>query len=465
MDLMFLETVEARGLAHLSYVIGDENAGACAVIDPRRDVQAYMEIAKRYDCNITHILETHIHADFVSGSRELHAFTHAPIYVGAAEGYGFAHHALHDGDTLELGSLELRAMHTPGHTPEHISYVVRGGKGASEPWGLFSGDTLFAGEVGRPDLLGESSQEPLARQLYHSLYVKILALPDGVIVYPAHGAGSPCGANIGDRMTTTIGYERDHNPRLQAKSEEEFVKGILKNLPPWPRYYPRMKKMNAVGPEILGPLPALPLLDADAVREMRDNRHALVVDLRSIEAFGGAHVPGSQNIAMREIEFGIWAGWLLSPDQPVLFVGDADDVERARIQMLRVGLENMPGALRSGIRGWTETGHEVETLPQMSVHSLHAHLEEESDAWQVVDVRQASEYEAGHIPGAVNLFAPFLPGEPGVLDPDRPTVTYCGSGYRASIAASMLQRHGFREVYSIPGSLMAWTAAGYPVEN
>lgn len=201
---MILETVEAEGLAHLSYVLGDESAGVCAVIDPRRDVSVYLDIARTNNCRITHILETHIHADFVSGSRELAAQVGAPIYVGAADEYGFEHKPLRDGDTLPLGSLCLRVLHTPGHTPEHICYRVGGGKGSEEPWGLFTGDTLFAGEVGRPDLLGHGTEEQLARQLYHTLHERLLTLGDEVEIYPAHGAGSPCGGNIGDRKTSTM---------------------------------------------------------------------------------------------------------------------------------------------------------------------------------------------------------------------------------------------------------------------
>jgi hydroxyacylglutathione hydrolase len=210
---MFLETVEARGLAHLSYVLGDDSAGVCAVIDPRRDVSVYLDIARKRETRITHILETHIHADFVSGSLELAAQTGAPIYGGANGNHTFAHHPLREGNDLSLGSYCLRALHTPGHTPEHVCFLVSGGRGAQRPWALFSGDTLFAGEVGRPDLLGHGSEDHLARQLYHTLHDKLLKLGDEVEVYPAHGQGSPCGGSIGDRPTSTIGYERLNNPK------------------------------------------------------------------------------------------------------------------------------------------------------------------------------------------------------------------------------------------------------------
>lgn len=458
---MILETVQSEGLAHLSYLLGDDSAGVCAVIDPRRDVSAYLELSRKKNCRITHILETHIHADFVSGSRELAAQTGAPISVGEAPEYGFEHRALKEGDCLELGSVRLKVLHTPGHTPEHVCFLASGGKGSDEPWALFSGDTLFAGEVGRPDLLGGDSEERLARQLYHTFHDKLLKLGDQVEVYPGHGQGSPCGGSIGDRNTTTIGYERQFNPKLQPQSADDFVKQVLTGLPPAPFYYPRMKQVNAAGPRVLGCIPYVQPLDPKAFRGAMEETNAIVVDAREIEAFGGAHIDGSLNIALRG-EFPIWAGWTLKAEQTVLLVlPEESDLDLVQRHLLRIGIENVGGFLRNGMRGWLEAGLPFRRTLQMSVHELKARLDGGSDGLQLLDVRRDDEWEAGHLPGAKHVYAPYLPEHLDELDRERPVAAFCGSGYRASIAASTLERSGFREVINIPGSMKAWKAAGF----
>ncbi len=462
---MFLETIESAGLAHLSYLIGDESAGEGAVIDPRRDVEVYLELAREHQVRITHILETHIHADFVSGSRELAARTGAPIRVGESEEYGFEHEPLREGDTLELGGVSLRVLHTPGHTPEHVCFLVSGGTGAEEPWGFLTGDTLFAGEVGRPDLIGGGTEEDLARQLYHSLHEKLLPLGDELVIYPAHGKGSPCGASIGDRKTSTLGYERRHNRRLRIEDREEFVREVLSSAPPAPFYYSRVKRINAAGPRVLGGPPAVQPLDAERFREEAEREDTVVVDTREIVAWGGAHIEGSLNIALRKA-FPIWVGWLLDPQKRILLVlEDPRDIIEAQRQLLRVGYEEVAGYLRQGMRAWIEAGHPFESTPQLSVHALKARIEKEDDELQVLDVRSDSEWEQGHIPSALHIYAPFLPERLGALDRNRPIATYCGSGYRSSMAASLLERSGFRRVYNIPGSMSAWKAAGYPLEG
>lgn len=462
---MFLKTIHTEGLAHFSYVLGDERRGVCAVIDPRRDVDVYLEVGRTHQVRITHVLETHIHADYVSGSRELAARTGAELYVGAAEVYGFEHRPLRDGDTLSVGGLALRVLHTPGHTPEHVCFLVRGGKGASAPWGLFTGDTLFAGEVGRPDLLGEGTEESLARRLYHSLHDRLIPLGDGIEIHPAHGAGSPCGASIGDRTTSTLGYERIHNPRLQVKSKEEFVGEILGSAPPAPFYYPRMKRINAEGPRVLGCPPPLEPLEPERFREEMQQPDTIVVDAREIEAWGGAHIAGSLNIALRKA-FPLWAGWLLRPEQRILLIlADPRDADVVQRHLLGVGFETLVGYLRFGMRGWIEAGLPFESTPQMSVHELRERVDDQSEALQVLDVRGDGEWAQGHIPTARHVYAPFLPEQLDNLDRDRPLVTYCGSGYRSSMAASLLEQAGFRQVYNVPGSIAAWTAAGYPLES
>ena len=458
---MIFERISSPGLAHFSYLIGDQDEGICAVIDPRRDIAVYLELARRYGVRIGWILETHIHADFVSGSRELAHRTGAPIGVGAAGEYGFEHHPLAEGDTITLGSLTLTVLHTPGHTPEHISFLIGGGSGAEQPWGLFTGDTLFAGEVGRPDLI-DGQEETLARQLYHTLHDKLLPLGDGIVIYPAHGSGSPCGASIGDRLTSTIGYERQHNAALQAQTEDDFVQQILGQLSPAPAYYPRLKQINARGPHVLGEVPYLAPLSVDEFRREMQQPNTLVLDTREIEAFGGAHIPGSLNIALRD-PFPIWVGRVVEAGQRILLVlPDDSQLDQARRDLLSVGYENLAGYLRQGFRRWSEGGQPFARIEQISVHELKAYIDAE-DGFQVLDTRSDEEWQQGHIPTARHIFVPELPARMHELDCEQPVAVYCGSGYRASIAASLLARGGFRQVYNVPGSMTAWQAAGYPL--
>lgn len=471
---MIFERIVSEGLAHYSYLFGDERTGVCAVVDPRRDVDVYLELTQQNNAQITHILETHIHADFVSGSRELADRTGAPIMVGATGEYGFEHQPLYDGERVELGEFTLQALHTPGHTPEHISFLISGGAGAEAPWGLFSGDTLFAGEVGRPDLLGDNQEEALARQLHHTLQTIILPLGDEIVIYPAHGEGSPCGANIGARKSSTIGYERQQNRLLQIDDPGQFVESVLAELAPAPSYYPRMKRINAEGPVILGQRPFLPPLPAEQFETERVGPDTIVLDTRSLEAFAGAHIPDALNIGLRppfpiwagrilDETLPLWAGQILHPDSRILLVAvDADAAEEARIDLARVGYEKVTSYLRKGIHDWTEKGKEIAHLKLLSVHELKRRLDENGPL-QVVDVRSEKEWKEGHVPTATHIHVPDLEEQADKLDREQPVVTYCGSGYRASIAASILKREGFTDVYNVPGSISAWQTADYPM--
>jgi hydroxyacylglutathione hydrolase len=454
---MLLETIESKGLAHLSYLVGDKDKGVCAVIDPRRDVSVYIDMARRNNCRITHIFETHIHADFVSGGRELAVQTGATIVGGVSDDYGFEVHQAEEGETFELGDTTLGVLHTPGHTPEHISLTIKGGKGSQEMWGVFTGDTLFAGEVGRPDLLGAGSEEKLARQLFHTLRDKLFKLGDEVEIYPAHGSGSPCGGSIGDRLTSTVGYERLHQDKARIENEDEFVKAVLKDLPPAPAYYPRMKKVNAMGAGVLGCLMNVQPLDPQKFAEAAKAENALVVDTREIEAFGGGHIEGAINIALRD-EFPVWSGWMLKPEQNILLVLDNEsDVDLVQRHLLRIGIENVAGFLRQGMRGWFEAGMPFVKLEQMSVQELNA----QKGKVQILDVRDDNEWKSGHIPGAQHAFVPQVAEYSGQLDKSKPIAVYCGSGYRASIASGVLQSLGFEKVMNVPGSMKAWKSAGY----
>ncbi|MGX2039972.1 MBL fold metallo-hydrolase [Methylocaldum sp. MU1018] len=460
---MFLETIRSEGLSHLSYLLGDESAGVCAVIDPRRDIEIYTDIAKSRDVRITHVLETHAHEDFVSGSRELSAQTGATIYAGESNRRTFEHEAVKDGDTIRVGSLSLQVFHTPGHTPEHVCYRVSGGRGAEAPWGIFTGDALFCGDVGRTDLLGKEEADRLTRQLYHSLFDKVLPLGDELDIYPAHGKGSPSGGHIGDRLTSTLGYERRHNPKLQIGNEDEFVANELGSLQPAPFYYAHLEDVNIRGPRVLACVPPVPMLDPHVFRTEMDKPDTVVLDTREIEAFGGGHIRGALNIALWE-EFPVWAGWMLKPEQRILLVlSEENGLETVRRHLLRIGFEKIDGYLGRGMQGWFEAGLPFERIPEMSVHQLKGWIDSGGTDLQVLDVRSPGEWRQGHLPGALHLYAPFLPDHLHSFDRTKAIVAYCGSGYRASIAASTLKRGGFKEVYNVAGGMKAWKAAGYPL--
>lgn len=458
---MILEKIESEGLAQLSYVVGDADAGVCAVVDPRRDVEAYLEIARRHQVRIVHVLETHVHADFVSGSRELAARTGAPIRVGRSEEYGFDHEPLDDGDVVEVGSWRLTVLHTPGHSPEHVCYALSDGK--ETPWAVFTGDALFAGSVGRPDLATGGDPEELARRLWRSLKEKLLPLEDGTVVFPGHGAGSPCGGSIGSRPLSTIGRERAHGEKLRAGDEDDFVDRVLGDLPEEPRYYSRMKRVNAEGSEPRGPMPSLAPIPPGTFHERMDADAVIVVDTRSIEAFAGAHVEGALSIALRS-SLPVWAGWMLDPERSVLLIVDDErDVDVVQRHLWRIGIDDVEGYLEDGMRGWFETGLPIVRREEWSVHDLERHVRDGPPDAQVLDVRSAEEWEEGHVPHARHVYAPFVGERLDELDRERPVVVYCGSGYRSSLAASVLEREGFDRVHSVPGSVQAWKAAGYPL--
>jgi hydroxyacylglutathione hydrolase len=472
---VIIEQIQSEGLAHYSYILGDRGSGQCLVIDPRRDVDIYLKIAQQNEMRIVNIIETHIHADYVSGSLALAARTGAPISLSAYGEVGFDHLSLSDGDTIELGEINIKVIHTPGHTPEHICFLASGGMGSDSPWGLFSGDLLFAGEVGRPDLLGDEVEEQLVHDLYHSLHEKILILNEDIVVYPAHGEGSPCGASIGARQVTTIGYEKNNNPTLQINDQETFIQAVRDSLSPAPGYYQRVKKINTIGPEVFENLPYIPPLTAPAFRELMEIDNTLVIDGREITAYGGGHIKDAVHIGLRA-SFPIWAGKIIDETFPVwagrmvdpvlhiaLVLPEEADIKDAQLYLYRIGIENITGYLREGFRTWLEAGYTFVKTEQMSVHELDQKIKDKAQL-QLLDVRTEAEWENGHIPGAKQIYVPDLLERASELVPDLPVVTYCGTGYRASIASSILEKEGF-VVHNIPGSMSAWRNAGFPEEN
>jgi len=462
---MVFESVQTEGIAEISYLIGDDGSGTAAVVDPRPDVAIYLELARRHGVAITHVLETHIHADFMSGARELAARAgSAQVYASgeADASYGFPLEKIRDGQQFKFGSVALTARHTPGHTPEHLSYELSQSESAERPWGLLTGDSLFVGSAGRPDLLGESETEVLTQQLFHTLRDYYLKLDDGVIIYPCHGAGSACGADIGERPMSTIGYERRTNAFLQHEDFERFQQFVREGAPPVPQHYPILKKINAAGPELIGDAPIVPALPPQEFQRRIEQGDAQLVDTRQMLAFGGGHIPGAISIGDRP-ELSVWAGDMLDYDKPILLVVE----DEAQLRWISwhfafVGLTDFAGYLAGSMKAWQNAGLPLQSLPQLSVQALAQHRED----FQVLDVRDDSEWNSGHIPNAKHRYvAEMRDGVNGEINLDRgkPTAVYCGSGYRASIAASLLKRAGFESVHNVPGSMQAWKAAGYEV--
>jgi len=460
---MIIERVYTPGLAQVAYLIADENAGVAAVIDPRRDVQVYLDWADAHRVRIVAVLETHIHADFVSGARELAAATGAPICVSRLGAQAFATDYLDDGDHLAIGALHLKVLATPGHTPEHLAFLLFDSVHGSDPVALFSGDALFVGEVGRPDLLGEDETQHLASKLCHTIE-RLKTLPDDLVVYPGHTAGSACGKKIGDAPTTTIGEEKRGNYAFHAPSESEFVKEVLADMPPSPTYYPVLKRVNQTGAAPLAELPPGRVLTPVDVADLL-KRGGLVVDARTPEAFGAGHIPGAVFAGLGP-NFTTWMGWLAPYDRDVALVLEDDErYHGARTELRRIGLDRVAGFLAGGIQTWEDDGCRVRALPQITVQEL-ARQRTGNDSLAVLDVRGDDEWETGHIAGAAHCFAgAIIQGATPPLSDNQPTAVVCGSGYRASVAASHLESRGYSNLHNVTDGMEAWEAAGLPEEH
>ncbi len=460
---MIVDRIFTPGLAQVAYLVADEGSGRVAVIDPRRDVDAYLEWSARRGYRIEAILETHVHADFVSGAFELHNRTGAPIYASRLGNQEFSHIGLDNGDRITLGSVTLRALWTPGHTPEHMAFELLDATVRPEPLALFSGDLLFVGEVGRPDLLGAAHTSDLANQLFETLTSRLDHLPDDVVVYPGHTAGSSCGRKIGEAPHTTMGNERIGNYALQFSERDAFVQAILEAMPTPPAYYPRMKIVNKVGPQLLAHLQSGATLDADAVAGLIEEGAALI-DARSAAAFDAAHIPGAF-YAGNTADFVNWAGWLAPFDRPIVLVLDDDSrFDEMVADLRRIGLDSVAGYLRGGMRSWIEDGNPVESLAEITPEQLQASLTA-GDPVMIVDVRTQGEWLEGHIPGSTNTFAGDI--VTGAAEPHYwggSIALTCTTGYRSRVAASHLQASGVDNIVQVAGGMEAWRALGYPME-
>lgn len=453
---MYFKQFYLACLAHASYFIASE--GEAVVIDPQRDVDQYLEEAKANKVKIRYVIETHLHADFVSGHRELAAKTGAEIVFGAKAEAEFQHRAVKDGDEIKLGKGVLRFMETPGHTPESICVLVTDEAGNQK---LLTGDTLFIGDVGRPDLAGGKgyTSEQMAEMMYDTLHQKILTLDDSIEVYPAHGAGSACGKNISSETSSTIGQQRKFNYALQPMGKDEFVKMMTADLPAAPPYFPYDAEYNRKGAPALNELPKPVELTPEEVKES----NAVILDIRSASDFGEGHLPRSINIGLGG-QFASWAGTLIKMDAEIILIANAQEqVDEAVMRLARVGHENIKGFLF--FNKWIESGFDLLELPQISVDELKEKIET-IDSLQVIDVRRTGEYESGHALKAVNApLANDVASKVLQLDKSKPTAVICLGGYRSSAAASLLQQNGFTNLVNVTGGTRAWIQAGHPTES
>ena len=454
---MYFEQFYLGCLAHASYLLGSE--GEAVVIDPQRDVEIYLEAAQKQNLQIRHIFETHLHADFVSGHKELAARTGATIYIGKQAGATFPHIGVHDGFILPVGKMRLQVLETPGHTPESCCLVVTDEEKSQQPWAVFTGDTLFIGDVGRPDLSKTHTPPELAALMHDSLHQKLMALPDEVLVYPAHGAGSLCGRNMRAERSSTIGTERLTNYALQIKGRDEFVRQMTSNLPARPDYFLEDAAINRAGAASMAELPELaPISSAELKARLEGG--AVALDVRPSEQFAAAHVPGSINIALSG-QFASWAGAVLGlSSHPVLIADTAEQLSEARTRLARVGIEDLPGYLEGGVEGWKRAGFEVAQIQQMTVEELNQRRQHRD--LQVLDVRRQGEWDAGHLADAdwypLDRFKAALPS----LDQGATVAVHCKSGYRSMIACGLLQRAGYN-VVNVIGGFDAWEQAQLPV--
>lgn len=458
---MFFELVYDKSLAQASYVIGCQAGGVAAVIDPKRDVDTYLQIAKANNMTITHILETHIHADFLSGSRELAALTGAELYL-SDEGdenwkYEFPHNKLKHGDTVKLGNLTFDVLHTPGHTPEHISFLLTDKPATADPVMLFTGDFVFVGDVGRPDLLEQAAglkgtQDIGAAQLFDSLN-EFVKLEDYIQVWPGHGAGSACGKSLGAVPMTTVGYEKIRNWALQLLNDKKaFAKELLSGQPEPPKYFAMMKKLNKVDRKLLTEVPQVKKLDQQAFFKAKDKGFK-IIDTRSPEEFANSFLKGSINITGNN-SFSTWMGWYVNYEEYFVLVAEEKQIEDLTRKLMRIGLDNILGFI---------TPSQLSTFDKENLDSYQPIDKETVESKlntadvQIIDVRGASEFKNGHIEGAENMFVGKLMDNLDKVSKDKPVIVHCQSGARAAIAYSILSANGFDNVENYAGGWVDWS--------
>jgi glyoxylase-like metal-dependent hydrolase (beta-lactamase superfamily II)/rhodanese-related sulfurtransferase len=456
---MYFEQFYLGCLAHASYMLGSK--GEAAVVDPQRDVEIYLKAAGEQGLKIRHIFETHLHADFVSGHMELAERTGAKIYIGAEAGATFPHVAMRDGSEVRFGKLRITALETPGHTPEGICLVVTDEGKSPNPWAVLTGDTLFIGDVGRPDLSKTHTPQQLAGSLYDNLHGKLMKLGDKVLVYPAHGAGSLCGRNMRAERSSTIGTERLTNYALQIKSREEFIRQLTENLPSRPEYFLQDTQINRAGAPALTEMRDLPPIAAPELNALLQ-QGVFVLDVRPNADFAVEHVPGSVNIALSG-QFASWAGTIMGLSaRPVLVADTQEQYAEARLRLARVGIEDPRGFLQGGVTAWKQAGLPLASVQQITVQELSDR--QRGNGLQVLDVRREGEWQAGHIEGAEWFPLDNFKISAPELDSSAQVAVHCQGGYRSMIACSLLRRAGLENVVNVTGGFDAWRQAGLPVK-
>jgi len=464
---MFFQHIYDKSLAQASYFIGCQKAGVAAVIDAKRDVDTYLEIAKANNIKITHILETHIHADFLAGSRELAKLTGADMYLsdegGSGWEYEFPHIGLKDRDQLKVGNLTIDVLHTPGHTPESISFLLTDNPAINKPVMLFTGDFVFVGDIGRPDLLEKAAgmkgtQEIGAHQMFESIK-KFDVLPDFIQVWPGHGAGSACGKALGAVPSTTVGYEKLRNWAFQyGDNEKGFVQYLLEDQPEPPKYFAMMKKLNKVDRPLLTEVPKLKELSAEALKENMAKGMKLL-DARDKTDFSKGFIPGSINIQGNN-SFATWAGWFLKYDEPFMLLADEEQLDDLTRKLMRIGLDKIEGYVPSTAT-WTVSGGTLQKANVISLEETKRLIQ--NNSVQVIDLRGAAEFKSGHIDHAENVFVGTLPENLDKINKDKKVIIHCQSGDRAAIGYSILAKNGFTNVANFSGSINEWVNAGEPV--
>ncbi len=457
---MLVKQFVDEGLGDSSYLIGSEATGLAAVIDPQRDVDRYLQVAEGLGLRLTYTLDTHLHNDFISGAHELAAQQGIVVGASAEALLEFEHQSLQAGATLSLGDVTIGVLATPGHTPEHISFTVTP-LDHSTPTAIFSGGALIVGGAARTDLLGPNLTDHLSRQLYHTLHDRLLNLPDEVLVYPTHGAGSFCSAPVSADRTTTIGRERQWNALVQAESEEEFVVQALRNLPDYPTYFRYMRPINQRGPRVLNGLPVLLSL-SPAVVQQQMAQGVAVIDTRRPHEFMAGHIPASYGIPL-DAPLITWAGWVVPFGTPIILIADHPiEREEAVRQLIRIGYDDLRGYLDGGLTAWLAAGLPTQRVPVMPAEELRLQLERGA-APLVLDVRHDDEWRGGHLPRAVHLDAGRLPAYPPAMPRDERIIVHCAHADRSTVAISLLEQRGYQDLVQLEGGYSHWQAAGYPI--
>jgi hydroxyacylglutathione hydrolase len=454
---MLIKHFFVKKIAHSSYILAGSDA--CAVIDPQRDIDIYLKEARALGVEITHILQTHMHADFISGHMDLAEKTGAKIYVAKLAKCTFDHVALSEGDTIEIEDIVIKVLETPGHSPDHLCFVVVDTSRGEDPVCTFVGDTLFVGDVGRPDIFPDIALE-LADKLYHSLFDKILKLPDFCEVLPAHGAGSLCGRSMGAKWRSTIGYEKKYNDALQIKDKDEFIKSLTEDMPAAPDHFSRCNDINRNGPVLVSELPHMKHLNAESFKKMIDKEDVSVVDTRSYLAFGSQNIPGSWSLDING-NLPTFAGWVLPIDKDLLVVADSfKDAEETNVWLRRVGQDRVVGYLDGGIAGWVTKGYKTNSVTQISAEDLHD-MVTGSEKFVLLDVRASNEFEDSHIERAINIPVADLRERHTELNKEDAIIMICSTGNRSSLGVSILSQHGFNNLYNVAGGMTGYSAAGY----